>query len=409
MPKMNNTFEIHAGFGPDLGPFDWADPMRLEDQLSEDERMLRDAAAAFAQDKLAPIVTAANREATVDPSIFTQMGEIGLLGLTVPEEYGGLGASYVTYGLVAREVERIDSGYRSMMSVQSSLVMYPIHAYGSEEQRIKYLPGLAAGSLIGCFGLTEPDAGSDPSGMKTVARKTATGYSLTGSKMWISNSPIADVFVIWARSEDHGGKIRGFILEKGMTGLSAPKIGGKLSLRASVTGEIVMDNVQVGDDALLPNVQGLKGPFGCLNRARYGISWGVMGAAEACWHAARSYGLDRKQFGKPLAQTQLFQKKLADMQTNITLGLQGSLQVGRLMDQGKAAPEMISMMKRSNCGKALDIARMARDMHGGNGISEDFHVMRHMVNLETVNTYEGTHDVHALILGRAQTGLQAFF
>jgi len=409
MPKMNNTSEIHAGFGPDLGPFDWADPMRLEDQLSEDERMLRDAAAAFAQDKLAPIVTAANREATVDPSIFAQMGEIGLLGLTVPEEYGGLGASYVTYGLVAREVERIDSGYRSMMSVQSSLVMYPIHAYGSEEQRIKYLPGLAAGSLIGCFGLTEPDAGSDPSGMKTVARKTATGYSLTGSKMWISNSPIADVFVIWARSEDHGGKIRGFILEKGMTGLSAPKIGGKLSLRASVTGEIVMDNVQVGDDALLPNVQGLKGPFGCLNRARYGISWGVMGAAEACWHAARSYGLDRKQFGKPLAQTQLFQKKLADMQTNITLGLQGSLQVGRLMDQGKAAPEMISMMKRSNCGKALDIARMARDMHGGNGISEDFHVMRHMVNLETVNTYEGTHDVHALILGRAQTGLQAFF
>ena len=409
MPKMNNTSEIHAGFGPDLGPFDWADPMRLEDQLSEDERMLRDAAAAFAQDKLAPIVTAANREATVDPSIFAQMGEIGLLGLTVPEEYGGLGASYVTYGLVAREVERIDSGYRSMMSVQSSLVMYPIHAYGSEEQRIKYLPGLAAGSLIGCFGLTEPDAGSDPSGMKTVARKTGTGYSLTGSKMWISNSPIADVFVIWAKSEDHGGKIRGFILEKGMTGLSAPKIGGKLSLRASVTGEIVMDNVQVGDDALLPNVQGLKGPFGCLNRARYGISWGVMGAAEACWHAARSYGLDRKQFGKPLAQTQLFQKKLADMQTNITLGLQGSLQVGRLMDQGKAAPEMISMMKRSNCGKALDIARMARDMHGGNGISEDFHVMRHMVNLETVNTYEGTHDVHALILGRAQTGLQAFF
>ena len=406
---MNNTSEIHAGFGPDLGPFDWADPMRLEDQLSEDERMLRDAAAAFAQDKLAPIVTAANREATVDQSIFAQMGEIGLLGLTVPEEYGGLGASYVTYGLVAREVERIDSGYRSMMSVQSSLVMYPIHAYGSEEQRIKYLPGLAAGSLIGCFGLTEPDAGSDPSGMKTVARKTATGYSLTGSKMWISNSPIADVFVIWAKSEDHGGKIRGFILEKGMTGLSAPKIGGKLSLRASVTGEIVMDNVQVGDDALLPNVQGLKGPFGCLNRARYGISWGVMGAAEACWHAARSYGLDRKQFGKPLAQTQLFQKKLADMQTNITLGLQGSLQVGRLMDQGKAAPEMISMMKRSNCGKALDIARMARDMHGGNGISEDFHVMRHMVNLETVNTYEGTHDVHALILGRAQTGLQAFF
>ena len=406
---MTDSPQHAAGFGPDLGPFDWADALRLEDQLTEDERMLRDGAAAFATDKLAPVVTQANREATVDPSVFAQMGEVGLLGLTIPEEYGGLGASYVTYGLVAREVERVDSGYRSMMSVQSSLVMYPIHAYGSEEQRLKYLPGLAAGSLIGCFGLTEPDAGSDPAGMKTVARKTATGYSITGSKMWISNAPIADVFVIWAKSEEHGGKIRGFILEKGMDGLSAPKIGGKLSLRASVTGEIVMDNAQVGDDALLPNVQGLKGPFGCLNRARYGISWGVMGAAEACWHAARTYGLDRKQFGKPLAQTQLFQKKLADMQTDISLGLQGSLQVGRLMDQGKAAPEMISMMKRNNCGKALDIARMARDMHGGNGISEDFHVMRHMVNLETVNTYEGTHDVHALILGRAQTGLQAFF
>ena len=398
-----------AGFGPDLGPFEWSDALRLEDQLTEDERMLRDGAAAFAADKLAPVVTVANRDATVDPSIFAQMGEVGLLGLTIPEEYGGLGASYVTYGLVAREVERLDSGYRSMMSVQSSLVMYPIHAYGSEEQRIKYLPGLAAGSLIGCFGLTEPDAGSDPAGMKTIARKTANGYSITGSKMWISNAPIADVFVIWAKSEEHGGKIRGFILEKGMRGLSAPKIGGKLSLRASVTGEIVMDNVEVGDDALLPNVQGLKGPFGCLNRARYGISWGVMGAAEACWHAALQYGLDRKQFGKPLAQTQLFQKKLADMQTEITLGLQGSLQLGRLMDAGHAAPEMISMMKRNNCGKALEVARHARDMHGGNGISEDFHVMRHMVNLETVNTYEGTHDVHALILGRAQTGLQAFF
>ena len=398
-----------AGFGPDLGPFEWSDALRLEDQLTEDERMLRDGAAAFAADKLAPVVTAANRDATVDPSIFAQMGEVGLLGLTIPEEYGGLGASYVTYGLVAREVERVDSGYRSMMSVQSSLVMYPIHAYGSEEQRIKYLPGLAAGSLIGCFGLTEPDAGSDPAGMKTIARKTANGYSITGSKMWISNAPIADVFVIWAKSEEHGGKIRGFILEKEMRGLSAPKIGGKLSLRASVTGEIVMDNVEVGDDALLPNVQGLKGPFGCLNRARYGISWGVMGAAEACWHAALQYGLDRKQFGKPLAQTQLFQKKLADMQTEITLGLQGSLQLGRLMDAGHAAPEMISMMKRNNCGKALEVARHARDMHGGNGISEDFHVMRHMVNLETVNTYEGTHDVHALILGRAQTGLQAFF
>lgn len=406
---MKDNSETIAGYGPDLGTFDWADPMRLENQLSEDERMLRDAATAFSKDKLSPIVTAANREATVDPNVFIQMGKAGLLGLTIPEEYGGLGASYVTYGLVAREIERVDSGYRSMMSVQSSLVMYPIHAYGSEAQRIKYLPGLAAGSLIGCFGLTEPDAGSDPSGMKTIARRTSTGYSLTGSKMWISNSPIADVFVIWAKSEDHDGKIRGFILEKGMTGLSAPKIGGKLSLRASVTGEIVMDNVSVGDDALLPNIQGLKGPFGCLNRARYGISWGVMGAAEACWHAARTYGLDRKQFGRPLAQTQLFQKKLADMQTDITLGLQGSLQVGRLMDQGKAAPEMISMMKRNNCGKALNVARMARDMHGGNGISEDFHVMRHMVNLETVNTYEGTHDVHALILGRAQTGLQAFF
>ena len=398
-----------AGFGPDLGPFDWADAFRLEDQLDEDERMLRDAAQTFAQDKLQPGVTAAYRDEVTPPEIFAQMGEAGLLGLTIPEEYGGLGASYVTYGLVAREIERVDSGYRSMMSVQSSLVMYPIHAYGSEEQRIKYLPGLAAGSLIGCFGLTEPDAGSDPAGMKTVARKTANGYVISGSKMWISNAPIADVFVIWAKSDAHDGKIRGFILEKGMKGLSAPKIGGKLSLRASITGEIVMKDVEVGEDALLPNVQGLKGPFGCLNRARYGISWGVMGAAEACWHAARQYGLDRHQFNRPLAQTQLFQKKLADMQTEITLGLQGSLRIGRLMDQGRAAPEMISLMKRNNCGKALDVARMARDMHGGNGISEDFQVMRHMVNLETVNTYEGTHDVHALILGRAQTGLQAFF
>jgi len=398
-----------AGFGPDLGPFDWADAFRLEDQLDEDERMLRDAAQTFAQDKLQPGVTAAYRDEVTPPEIFAQMGEAGLLGLTIPEEYGGLGASYVTYGLVAREIERVDSGYRSMMSVQSSLVMYPIHAYGSEEQRIRYLPGLAAGSLIGCFGLTEPDAGSDPAGMKTVARKTASGYVISGSKMWISNAPIADVFVIWAKSDAHDGKIRGFILEKGMKGLSAPKIGGKLSLRASITGEIVMKDVEVGEDALLPNVQGLKGPFGCLNRARYGISWGVMGAAEACWHAARQYGLDRHQFNRPLAQTQLFQKKLADMQTEITLGLQGSLRIGRLMDQGRAAPEMISLMKRNNCGKALDVARMARDMHGGNGISEDFQVMRHMVNLETVNTYEGTHDVHALILGRAQTGLQAFF
>ena len=407
---MNQNAPITAtGFGPDLGPFDWADPLRLEDQLTEDERMLRDAARQFAQDKLQPRVTAAYRDALVEPEIFSLMGEAGLLGLTIPEEYGGLGAGYVTYGLVAREIERVDSGYRSMMSVQSSLVMYPIHAYGSDAQRAKYLPGLAAGTLIGCFGLTEPDAGSDPAGMKTTAKKTAGGYVLNGSKMWISNAPIADVFVVWAKSEAHGGKIRGFVLDKGMTGLSAPKVGGKLSLRASVTGEIAMDNVEVGEDALLPGVQGLKGPFGCLNRARYGIAWGVMGAAEACWHAARQYGLDRKQFGKPLAQTQLFQKKLADMQTEIALGTQAALQLGRLMETGRAAPEMISLMKRNNCGKALDIARASRDMHGGNGISEDFQIMRHMVNLETVNTYEGTHDVHALILGRAQTGLQAFF
>ena len=394
---------------PELTRFDWEDAFRLESQLSEDERMLRDGAREFAQSALQPKVIEAYREEVTDPGIFNEMGEVGLLGLTVPEEYGGLGANYVTYGLVAREIERVDSGYRSMMSVQSSLVMYPIYAYGSEEQRMKYLPGLAAGSLIGCFGLTEPDAGSDPGAMKTRAEKTATGYKLTGSKMWISNSPIADVFVIWAKSDAHDGKIRGFVLDKGMKGLSAPKIGGKLSLRASITGEIVMDGVEVGEDALLPNVEGLKGPFGCLNRARYGIAWGVLGAAEFCWQAARQYGLDRKQFNKPLAGTQLFQKKLADMQTEITLGLQGCLQVGRLMDDAQAAPEMISLIKRNNCGKALDIARMSRDMHGGNGISEDFQIMRHMVNLETVNTYEGAHDVHALILGRAQTGLQAFF
>ncbi|MBQ2263034.1 MAG: acyl-CoA dehydrogenase [Loktanella sp.] len=407
---MNHSAPITAaGFGPDLGPFDWADPLRLEDQLTEDERMLRDAARQFAQDKLQPRVTAAYRDALVEPEIFTLMGEAGLLGITIPEEFGGLDAGYVTYGLVAREIERVDSGYRSMMSVQSSLVMYPIHAYGSDAQRAKYLPGLAAGTLIGCFGLTEPDAGSDPAGMKTTAKKTDSGYVLNGSKMWISNAPIADVFVVWAKSDAHGGKIRGFVLEKGMKGLSAPKVGGKLSLRASVTGEIVMENVEVGEEALLPGVEGLKGPFGCLNRARYGIAWGVMGAAEACWHAARQYGLDRKQFGKPLAQTQLFQKKLADMQTEIALGTQAALQLGRLMEVGRAAPEMISLMKRNNCGKALDIARASRDMHGGNGISEDFQIMRHMVNLETVNTYEGTHDVHALILGRAQTGLQAFF
>ncbi len=394
---------------PELGTFLWDDPLRLDAQLTEDERMLRDAAATYAADKLQPRVREAYREEKTDPSIFREMGEMGLLGITIPETYGGLGAGYVSYGLVAREVERIDSGYRSMMSVQSSLVMYPIYAYGSEEQREKFLPGLAAGTLIGCFGLTEPDAGSDPAGMKTRAAKTENGYRISGAKMWISNSPIADVFVIWAKSDAHEGKIRGFVLEKGMEGLSAPKIGGKLSLRASITGEIVMDNVEVGEEALLPNVQGLKGPFGCLNRARYGISWGVVGAAEACWHAARQYGLDRKQFDRPLAQTQLVQKKLADMQTEITLGLQGSLRLGRLMESGEAAPEMISIMKRNNCGKALDIARMARDMHGGNGIQEDFDVFRHMANLETVNTYEGTHDVHALILGRAQTGLQAFF
>ena len=400
---------LTAKDAPDLSRFDWEDAFRLEDQLSEDERMLRDAARAFAQGQLQPRVIEAYRDELSAPELFAEMGEAGLLGATLPEEYGGLGASYVTYGLIAREIERVDSGYRSMMSVQSSLVIYPIYAYGSEEQRRKYLPGLCSGALIGCFGLTEPDAGSDPGSMKTRAEKTDTGYRLTGSKMWISNSPFADVFVVWAKSEAHGGKIRGFVLEKGMTGLSAPKIGGKLSLCASTTGEIVLDGVEVGEDALLPNVEGLKGPFGCLNRARYGISWGALGAAEFCWHAARQYGLDRKQFGKPLAQTQLFQKKLADMMTEISLGLQASLRVGRLMDEGRAAPEMISLVKRNNCGKALDVARMARDMHGGNGISEEFQVIRHMLNLETVNTYEGTHDVHALILGRAQTGLQAFF
>ncbi len=393
----------------DKNAFVWDDPFLLEDQLSEDERMIRDGAAAFAADKLAPRIEDAYMEEKTDPAIFREMGEAGLLGITVPEEYGGLGANYVTYGLVAREVERIDSGYRSMMSVQSSLVMYPIQAYGSEEQRKKYLPKLASGEWIGCFGLTEPDAGSDPGGMKTRAEKTADGYRISGSKMWISNAPIADVFVVWAKSAEHDNQIRGFVLEKGMKGLSAPKIGGKLSLRASITGEIVMEGVEVGEDALLPNVSGLKGPFGCLNRARYGISWGAMGAAEDCWHRARQYGLDRKQFGKPLAGMQLYQKKLADMQTDIALGLQGSLRVGRLMDEGKMAPEMISIVKRNNCGKALDIARMARDMHGGNGIQIGYHVMRHAQNLETVNTYEGAHDVHALILGRAQTGLQAFF
>ena len=389
--------------------FQWEDPLLLETCLSEDERAIRDAAHAYAQDKLSPRVLDAYRDDHFDPDILKEMGALGLLGSTLPEKYGGSAVNYVSYGLIAREIERVDSGYRSAMSVQSSLVMYPIYAWGSEEQRMKYLPKLASGEHVGCFGLTEPDAGSDPSSMNTRAEKVDGGYKLTGSKIWISNSPIADVFVVWAKSAAHDNKIKGFILEKGMKGLSAPKIGGKLSLRASITGEIVMDGVVVPEDQLLPKAEGLRGPFECLNRARYGIAWGVMGAAEFCWHAARQYTLDRKQFDKPLAQTQLVQKKLADMQTEITLGLHAALQVGRLMDDDNFAPEMISLIKRNNCGKALDIARMARDMHGGNGISDEFHVMRHMCNLESVNTYEGTHDVHALILGRAQTGLQAFF
>ncbi|WP_170424859.1 acyl-CoA dehydrogenase [Ruegeria arenilitoris] len=409
MNAPNTKPTLRAKDAPDMGSFSWDDPFRLADQLSEDERMIAASAQAYAQEKLQPRVLEAFQNEETDPEIFREMGEMGLLGTTIPEEYGGLGAGYVSYGLVAREVERVDSGYRSMMSVQSSLVMYPIYAYGSEEQRRKYLPKLASGEWIGCFGLTEPDAGSDPAGMKTRAEKIDGGYLLTGSKMWISNSPIADVFIVWAKSDAHDGKIRGFVLDKGLKGLSAPKIQNKMSLRASITGEIVLDGVEVDEGALLPHVQGLKGPFGCLNRARYGISWGVIGAAECCWHGARQYGLDRKQFNKPLAQTQLFQRKLADMQTEIALGLQASLRVGRLMDEAEAAPEMISIVKRNNCGKALDIARMARDMHGGNGISLEFQVIRHMVNLETVNTYEGTHDVHALILGRAQTGLQAFY
>ncbi|MEL6977850.1 MAG: acyl-CoA dehydrogenase [Pseudomonadota bacterium] len=404
-----HTPPLKAKDRPNLSSFAWEDPFLLEDQLSDEERLIRDAAASFAQERLQPGVADAFEDERTDLEIFRAMGALGLLGVTIPEAYGGSGASYVAYGLAAREIERVDSGYRSMMSVQSSLVMYPIYAYGTEAQRRAYLPGLASGALIGCFGLTEPDAGSDPGAMKTRAEKTATGYRLSGAKTWISNSPIADVFVIWAKSDAHDGQIRGFALEKGTPGLSAPKIENKLSLRASITGEIVLEGVEVGEEALLPGVSGLKGPFGCLNRARYGISWGVMGAAEFCWRAARRYGLDRTQFGKPLAQTQLFQKKLADMQSEIALGLQASLRVGRLMDEARAAPEMISLVKRNNCGKALDIARAARDMHGGNGISSCFHVMRHMINLETVNTYEGTHDVHALILGRAQTGLQAFF
>ena len=406
---MQKGDTMAAGNSADRAQFDWADPFLLDDQLNEDERMIADAARAYAQDKLLPRVIDAYANEKTDPSIFREMGALGLLGVTLPNKYGAAGASYVAYGLVSREVERVDSGYRSMTSVQSSLVIYPIYAFGSEDQREKYLPKLVSGELIGCFGLTEPDAGSDPAGMKTRAEKVADGYRLTGSKMWITNSPIADVFVVWAKSEAHGGAIRGFILEKGMKGLSAPKIEGKLSLRASITGEIVMDGVAVSDDQMLPNVSGLKGPFECLNRARYGIGWGTMGAAEDCWMRARQYTLDRKQFGRPLAATQLVQKKLADMQTEIALGLQAALRVGRLMDEGRMAPEMISLIKRNNSGKALDIARMARDMHGGNGIHGEYHVMRHAQNLETVNTYEGTHDVHALILGRAQTGLQAFF
>lgn len=393
----------------DMAKFNWSDPFLLNEQLSDEERMIRDAAHEYAQERLLPRVTAAYLNESTDPEIFTEFGALGMLGATLPAQYGGAGASYVAYGLIAREIERVDSGYRSMMSVQSSLVMHPIFAYGSEAQRRRYLPDLASGRRIGCFGLTEPEAGSDPAGMRTRAQKTAGGFTLNGSKTWISNSPIADVFVVWAKSSAHDGEIRGFILEKGLRGLSAPKIYGKLSLRASITGEIVMDDVEVGEDALLPNVQGLAGPFGCLNRARYGIAWGVMGAAEDCWLRARQYGLERIQFGRPLAQTQLFQKKLADMQTEIALGLQACLRVGRLFDSGNVAPEMISIIKRNNCGKALDIARAARDMHGGNGIQIEYHVMRHAQNLETVNTYEGTHDVHALILGRAQTGLQAFF
>ena len=393
---------------PAILPFDWADPFDLNHQLTDEERMVRDTAEAYAQENLQPRVTEAYLNENFDREIMREMGALGLLGATISPEYGGAGLGYVSYGLIARAVERVDSGYRSAMSVQSSLVMHPINAYGSEEQRKKYLPGLATGELVGCFGLTEPDAGSDPGGMRTRAVKTPNGYKLTGSKMWITNSPIADVFVVWAKSEQHGGAIRGFVLEKGMAGLSAPKIGMKLSLRASITGEIVMDEVEVGEDALLPNVQGLKGPFGCLNRARYGIGWGAMGAAEACYAAARQYTLDRAQFGRPLASNQLVQLKLANMITEITLGLQAALCVGRRLEAGELIPEAISLIKRNNCGKALDIARQARDMHGGNGISAEFQVMRHAANLETVNTYEGTHDVHALILGRAITGIPAF-
>ena len=387
--------------------FDWSDPLLFDDQLTEDERMIRDSARDFARDRLLTRVIDGTRREHFDREIMNEMGALGLLGPTLPEEYGCPGVSHVAYGLISREVERVDSGYRSAMSVQSSLVMHPIYAYGSEEQRRKYLPKLATGEMIGCFGLTEPDHGSDPGGMKTRATRVDGGWRLNGAKMWITNSPIADIAVVWAKTDDD--VIRGFVVERGMDGFSTPKIQGKMSLRASITGEIVLDDVFVPEENLLPNVKGLKGPFGCLNKARYGIAWGAMGAAEFCWHQARQYVIDRKQFGRPLAANQLIQKKLADMQTEITLGLQGVLRLGRLMDEGRAAPEAISLFKRNNVGKALDIARLARDMHGGNGISDEFHVIRHLVNLETVNTYEGTHDIHALILGRAQTGIQAFF
>ncbi len=408
MAGMLKTPDHAKGHEPSLLPFDWQDPFGLDEQLTDDERMVRDTAEGYAQESLQPRVTEAYLQESFDREILREMGQLGLLGATIPNEYGGAGLGYVSYGLIARAVERVDSGYRSAMSVQSSLVMHPIFAYGSEEQRRKYLPGLAKGDLVGCFGLTEPDAGSDPGGMRTRADRIDGGYRLSGAKMWITNSPIADVFVVWAKSEAHGGKIRGFILEKGMPGLTAPAIKQKLSLRASITGEIVMDGVEVGEDALLPNVEGLKGPFGCLNRARYGIGWGAMGAAEACYAAARQYTLERKQFDRPLAATQLVQLKLANMITEITLGLQAALRVGRRLEAGELIPETISLIKRNNVGKALEIARVARDMHGGNGISAEYQVIRHALNLETVNTYEGTHDVHALILGRAITGISAF-
>jgi glutaryl-CoA dehydrogenase len=387
--------------------FNWQDPLDLEGQLTEEERMIRDSTKAFCDDKLAPRVQSAFREERFDREIMTEAGALGLLGVMTDEKYGGMGLSYTAYGLIAREIERVDSGYRSALSVQNSLVMYPIEAYGSKEQKMKYLPKLASGEFVGCFGLTEPNSGSDPASMATRARRTANGYVLNGTKMWITNSPIADIAIVWAKLEDEG--IHGFIVERGAKGFSTPKIEGKVSLRASVTGEIVLEDVEVGKDALMPNAKGLSGPFGCLNKARFGIAWGAMGAAESCWHSARQYTLDRQQFGRPLAATQLIQKKLADMQTEIALGLHGCLALSRSLEAGIAQPPAISLMKRNNCGKALDIARMARDMHGGNGISDEFGVIRHMVNLETVNTYEGTHDVHALILGRAQTGIQAFF